>query len=237
MRRARSLVAHAPGTNANVGREAAKRRGERLWDMESNLTESTAQGAPEGGPWAAAPPGDPGGCAPAGPLAPRAGSAEQAVTELYHAHALGMIRLAHIMLGDQQSAEDVVQEAFCGLYRRWSGLSDPRNAVHYVRSSVLNGCRSVLRRRTSSQASRALLGQQLTVISAESAVLTGEERRAVMVALRRLPSRQREALVLRFYLDLSAEDAAITMGISPSSVRSATHRALATLGRLLQENS
>jgi RNA polymerase sigma-70 factor (sigma-E family) len=148
-----------------------------------------------------------------------------------------MIRLAHIMLGDQQSAEDVVQDAFCGLYRHWSGLSDPGSAVHYVRSSVLNGCRSVLRRRTSSQASRGLLDQPSTVISAESAVLTGEERRTVMAAVRRLPSRQREALVLRYYLDLSAEDAATAMGISPSSVRSATHRALATLGRLLLENS
>jgi RNA polymerase sigma-70 factor (sigma-E family) len=159
------------------------------------------------------------------------------VTELYEAHALGMIRLAHIMLGDQQGAEDVVQDAFYGLYRRWSGLSDPGNAVHYVRSSVLNGCRTVLRRRASSQASRDLLGQQQAVISAESAVLTSEERRAVMAALRRLPSRQREALVLRFYLDLSTEEAATTMGISPSSVRSATHRALTSLGRMLQENS
>jgi len=159
------------------------------------------------------------------------------VTELYEAHALGMIRLAHIMLGDQQSAEDVVQEAFCGLYRRWSSLSDPGKAVHYVRSAVLNGCRSVLRRRISSQASHDLLGEQPVVISAESAVLTSEERRAVMAALRRLPSRQREALVLRYYLDLSAEEAGTTMGISPSSVRSATHRALASLGRMLQENS
>ena len=148
-----------------------------------------------------------------------------------------MIRLAHIMLGDQQSAEDVVQDAFCGLYRRWSSLSDPASAVHYVRSSVLNGCRSALRRRRSSQASRDLLGQPSTVVSAESAVLTGEERRAVMAALRRLPSRQREALVLRFYLDLSAEEAGTAMGIGPSSVRSATHRALASLGRMLQENS
>jgi RNA polymerase sigma-70 factor (sigma-E family) len=206
--------------------------------MESNRTGSTAAVRASSLPTAGALAQEtPEVRVPAGAPGQQAGSAEQAVTELYQAHALGMIRLAHIMLGDQQSAEDVVQEAFCGLYRRWSGLSDPRNAVHYVRSSVLNGCRSVLRRRTSSQASRALLGQQLTVISAESAVLTGEERRAVMVALRRLPSRQREALVLRFYLDLSAEDAAITMGISPSSVRSATHRALATLGRLLQENS
>jgi RNA polymerase sigma-70 factor (sigma-E family) len=168
---------------------------------------------------------------------PRVSSAERAVTQLYEAHALGMIRLAHIMLGDRQSAEDVVQEAFYGLYRRWSGLSDPDRAVPYVRSAVLNHCRSVLRRRTSSQAPRDLLDQQHDVISAESAVLTGEERREVMAALRRLPARQREALVLRFYLDLSAEEAAATMGISPSTVRSATHRALATLGRMLQENS
>jgi RNA polymerase sigma-70 factor (sigma-E family) len=159
------------------------------------------------------------------------------VSELYEAHALGMVRLAHIMLGDRQSAEDVVQDAFCGLYRRWAGLTDPGSAVHYVRSAVLNGCRSALRRRTSAQASHDLLRPSPDVASAESAVLTGEERRAVMAALRRLPSRQREAVVLRFYLDLSAEEAATTMGISPSTVRSATHRALASLGRLLQENS
>jgi RNA polymerase sigma-70 factor (sigma-E family) len=193
--------------------------------MESHLTESTAAAA--GRPEAADRP----------ERAAQAGSAELAVTELYQAHALGMIRLAHIMLGDRQSAEDVVQDAFCGLYRHWSSLADTASAVHYVRSSVLNNCRSVLRRRTSSRAPRGLFGQQPAVISAESAVLTGEERREVMAALRRLPSRQREALVLRFYLDASAEEAAITMGISPSSVRSATHRALATLGRLLQENS
>jgi len=190
--------------------------------MESNLTESTAAVRAAGRPKAGRSP---------------AASAERAVTELYQAHALGMIRLAHIMLGDQQSAEDVVQEAFCGLYRHWSGLSDPESAVHYVRSAVLNGCRSVLRRRASAQASRGLLGEQPVVISAESAVLTSEERRAVMAALRRLPARQREALVLRFYLDLSVEEAGITMGIGPSSVRSATHRALGSLARMLQENS
>ena len=211
--------------------------------MESNLTDSAADARAAGRPGTGhqGVPGDPPAGRfqedrPAGP-APQADTAERAVTELYAAHALGMIRLAHIMLGDQQSAEDVVQEAFCGLYRRWSGLSDPGSAVHYVRSAVLNGCRSVLRRRVSSQASRNLLGEQPVVLSAESAVLTGEERRAVIAAVRRLPSRQREALVLRFYLDLSAEEAGTAMGIGPSSVRSATHRALASLGRMLQENS
>jgi RNA polymerase sigma-70 factor (sigma-E family) len=168
---------------------------------------------------------------------PDAVTAERAVTQLYEAHALGMIRLAHIMLGDRQSAEDVVQEAFCGLYRRWSHLSDQGSAVHYVRSAVLNRCRSLLRRRATAQALRGAAGRLETVRSAESAMLTREERDEIMRSVRRLPRRQREALVLRFYLDLSAEETATAMGISASSVRSATHRALASLGRMLQEQS
>jgi DNA-directed RNA polymerase specialized sigma24 family protein len=73
-------------------------------------------------------------------------SAEAGVAALYQAHALGLIRLAHIMLGDRSSAEDVVQEAFCGLYRRWAKLADQAKALPYVRSSVLNGCRTAARR-------------------------------------------------------------------------------------------
>ena len=170
----------------------------------------------------------PGRCAPL--------SAEGAVTELYQAHALGLTRLAYVMLGDRPAAEDVVQEAFCGLYRRWSRLSDQANAVRYVRSSVLNGCRSVLRRNRS-RASRPLTGYQPPEISAESAVLTGEERREVMRALGRLPQRQREALVLRFYAGLQASEIATAMGISPSSARSAIARGLASLGRMLEESA
>ena len=81
------------------------------------------------------------------PAGPAHASAEDGVTALYHAHALGLIRLAHIMLGDRTAAEDVVQDAFCGLYRHWSRLADQAKALPYVRSSVLNGCRSALRRR------------------------------------------------------------------------------------------
>ncbi len=72
---------------------------------------------------------------------------EAAIGALYQAHALGLIRLAYVMLGDRPTAEDVVQEAFCGLYRRWEHLSDPARALSYVRSAVLNGSRSALRRR------------------------------------------------------------------------------------------
>jgi RNA polymerase sigma factor (sigma-70 family) len=106
-----------------------------------------------------------------------------------------------------------------------------------VRSAVLNQCRSVLRRRAMSQAPRQAASNPESVRSAESAVLTREERDEIMRAVRQLPPRQREVLVLRFYLDLSAEETATTMGISPSSVRSATHRALASLGCMLQEQS
>jgi RNA polymerase sigma-70 factor (sigma-E family) len=201
--------------------EAAESGGARLWDMNPH-------------PHGPAAVDTAGARGDAGAVASTAG---RAVTALYEAHALGMIRLAHIMLGDRQGAEDVVQEAFCGLYRRWSHLADPESAVHYVRSAVLNQCRSVLRRRTTSHAPRDLAGHPEPVRSAESAVLTREEREEIMRAVRRLPPRQREALVLRFYLDLSAEETATTMGISPSSVRSATHRALASLGRMLQEQS
>jgi RNA polymerase sigma-70 factor (sigma-E family) len=210
--------------------EAAERGGGRLKDMNPNPHGPAAVDT-AGTPAAARPP------VSAAAAGPPVSTAEGAVTALYQAHALGMIRLAHIMLGDRQSAEDVVQEAFCGLYRRWSHLSDQGSAVHYVRSAVLNHCRSVLRRRTTSHAPRDLTSHAEPVRSAESAVLTREERDEIMRAVRRLPPRQREALVLRFYLDLSAEETATTMGISPSSVRSATHRALASLGRMLQEQS
>ena len=198
--------------------EAAERGGARLWNVSPHpqLSSAVAPG--------------PGGL----PVT----AAEAAVTALYQAHALGMIRLAHIMLGDRASAEDVVQEAFCGLYRRWSALADTGSALAYVRSSVLNGCRSVLRRQ--SRARDRADGQQAAPppgISAEAAAITMEERQQVLRALRRLPARQREALVLRFYLDLSAEESAATMGIGPGSVRSAIHRGLESLGRMLQEQS
>jgi RNA polymerase sigma-70 factor (sigma-E family) len=159
------------------------------------------------------------------------------VTALYQAHGVGLIRLAVVMLGDRPAAEDVVQEAFCGLYRRWDHLDDPGNALRYLRSSVLNGCRSVLRNRGRL---RLRLGQEPgrpdSVESAESTALVGEEHRAVLAALRRLPDRQREALVLRFYLELSEAEIAQAMGISQGTVKSTVSRALAALGRLLGES-
>jgi DNA-directed RNA polymerase specialized sigma24 family protein len=95
------------------------------------------------------------------------------------------------MLGERQAAEDVVQEAFAGLYRRWDKLSDPGKALPYVRSSVLNGCRSQLRRHGRAPAGLAdagLAAAALPMVSAESAVLSRNSAASVLRALRQPPA-------------------------------------------------
>jgi len=160
--------------------------------------------------------------------------AEAALTDLYRLHALRLIRLGYVMLGDRQAAEDVVQDAFAWSASRPQRRYRPAKAPQYLRSSVLNGCRSAIRRnRTGTE----VLDFDPAVVSAEADVLAGEQQRVLMRAIRRLPQRQREALVLRFYLDEPDAEIARLMGIKESTVRSTTHRALAALGRLLGEES
>jgi RNA polymerase sigma factor (sigma-70 family) len=137
------------------------------------------------------------------------------------------------MLGDRVAAEDVVQDAFLGLYRHWDGLADPGKALTYVRSAVLNRCRNALRQRHHDVRRDDAL---VVVESAEATVLVGEEHQLVLAAIRALPDRQREALVLRFYLELSEDETARAMGISKGTVKSATSRAVAALGRMLKED-
>jgi RNA polymerase sigma-70 factor (sigma-E family) len=161
----------------------------------------------------------------------------QQVTALYAAHALGLVKLAKIMLGDQAQAEDIVQDAFLGLFRRWPSLADQDRALAYLRASVLNGCRTVHRGRT--RRDRALLFFVPTaeeIASAEESALIGEANREVMAALRALPARQREAVVLRYYLDLSEAQAAEAMHVARGTVKSATSRGLAALARMLKED-
>jgi RNA polymerase sigma-70 factor (sigma-E family) len=166
------------------------------------------------------------------PEAPHAAT-ERHVTALYQAQALSLARLALLMLGDPDAAQDVVQDAFLGLYRRWDKLASADAAPAYLRASVLNGCRTVLKRRSRPAIHAA--GELLE--SAEAAVLHTEEQRAVLAAIRRLPARQREALVLRYYLDMTEDQAARAMGISRGTVKSATSRAIAGVGRMLKEES
>jgi RNA polymerase sigma-70 factor (sigma-E family) len=157
-----------------------------------------------------------------------------AVSELYQATAIGLIRLAYVILGDRQAAEDVVQDAFCNLFLRWDRLSHVHGAEYYVRVTVLNACRSALRRRA--VRSRRVL-HELPAPSVEAAVLGGEERDELIRAVDGLPQRQRETLILSYYLDLPDDEIATLMGVGMSSVRSARHRALDNLARDLKERS
>jgi RNA polymerase sigma-70 factor (sigma-E family) len=166
-------------------------------------------------------------------------SAADSVTALYAEYAVGLVRLAIVLVGDRASAEDIVQDAFLGLYRRWDDLPDTSFPLAYLRASVLNGCRTALRRRARLGFRPPAAGTvtDTPVESAESRALLSEEQRTVAIALRRLPERQREALVLRYYLDLSEDEIARTMGVSRGTVKSATHRGLAAIGRTLKEGS
>lgn len=138
-----------------------------------------------------------------------------------------MIRLALTLTGDRATAEDVVQDAFLGLHRRWPRLDDPFNAVSYLRTSVINGCRSVHRSRRIAWLHRE--HHDKPVWSAEAAAIDGEDRREVLTAVARLPHRQREILALRFYLDMSDGEIAATLKISRGTVSSTVSRALGTL--------
>ena len=154
------------------------------------------------------------------------------MTALYAEHALGLTRMAQVMLGDRAAAEDAVQEAFAGLFGRWAALRDTGKAPQYLRSAVLNRCRNTLRARA-----RRLFAGPGFLDGADVSLLAAEERRAVLAALRTLPARQREALVLRYYLELPDAEIAVSMGIREGSVRSAVHRGLATLERLMREEA
>jgi RNA polymerase sigma-70 factor (sigma-E family) len=159
--------------------------------------------------------------------------ARQQVTALYQAHALGLVRLAVLMVGDQLTAEDVVQDAFLGLYRRWHALQDQEKALNYIRTSVLNGCRMIHRGKY--RRSHILPEEPGYAESAEATAMLDEAHREVLGALRRLPARQREAVVLRYYLDMTEGQAAQMMGVSRGTVKSATSRGIAALARMLKE--
>jgi RNA polymerase sigma-70 factor (sigma-E family) len=150
------------------------------------------------------------------------------IADLFRARHLELVRLAALLVGDRATAEDVVQDVFVKVCARWERFTENGVAVSYFRTAVINTCRSVHRRR--SIARRFGLGAEAPLEpSAESAVLLAEDRRKVLLALRHLPGRQREALVLRFYLRLSEAEIAESMGISRGTVKSTISRGLDSL--------
>ena len=154
-------------------------------------------------------------------------SADDAVTHLYSGHYASLVRLATMLLRDQGRAEDVVQDAYVSLHGRWGRLRDPDKALAYLRTSVMNGARSSLRRR--SVAARHEPASTGPAASAETVVLESEQRRELLAAIDGLPDRQREVLLLRYFLDLSEADIADTLRISRGAVKTHSSRGIAAL--------
>ncbi|GGM08516.1 SigE family RNA polymerase sigma factor [Nakamurella endophytica] len=154
------------------------------------------------------------------------------IDDIYRTHRMGMVRLAILLVDDQASAEDVVQEAFAGLFRNWSGLRDTAAAIGYLRTAVVNGSRSMLRRRRTARA--YVPPHPGTERSAESLALLTAEHQAVVSALADLAPRQREVLVLRYYGGLSEAEIAEATGLSKGTVKSTASRAVAKLGDIMR---
>jgi RNA polymerase sigma-70 factor (sigma-E family) len=159
------------------------------------------------------------------------------VGTLFREHHGELVRLALLMVGDLPTAEDVVQDVYASLHSRWSHIAERDTVLPYVRAAVLNGCRSVLRRRAAARRIGAAHPDEPPAKSAENEVILSEDRRQVLAALARLPRRRREVLVLRYYLGLSEAEIAAVLGISPGTVKSTAARGLAALARDLGEQS
>jgi RNA polymerase sigma-70 factor (sigma-E family) len=153
------------------------------------------------------------------------------LADLYRDHRMRLVRLAILLVDDPLTAEDVVQEAFTGLHRHWSGLRDEAAAVAYLRTAVVNGSRSVLRRRRTAR--DYIPPHQVNARSAESLAMLSAEHQAVVDALATLPPRQREVLVLRYYGGMSESEIADATGISRGTVKSTASRAMDTVARAM----
>jgi RNA polymerase sigma-70 factor (sigma-E family) len=157
------------------------------------------------------------GAAPPGAPDVTGQAADHAVTVLYQSHYAALVREAALLVGDVATAEDVVQDCFIALHRAWWRVRDASTAVFYLRRSVINKSRSVLRRRA--VAGRHPVLPEPALPSAEDSALAVVQLSSVRAALRALPVRQREVLVLRYYADLSETQIAAVLGISKGSVK------------------
>jgi RNA polymerase sigma-70 factor (sigma-E family) len=162
----------------------------------------------------------------------RAAAGPDRLRELFDAHYVPMLRLATLLLDDGESAKETVQDAYVRMHGRRLDFDDPARAASYLRSTVLNLARSQLRRRGVAHRHRQPAPDDAR--SAEEGAVLRLDQEQILRAVNNLPRRQRECLVLRYYLDLSENEIATTMGVSPGSVKKHASRGLAVLARTLE---
>lgn len=143
-----------------------------------------------------------------------------------------LVGLAALVLHDRAAAEDVVQDAFAGLYRR-GGLDDPDGGIGYLRRAVVNQCRGRLRRRAVADRPRAVPPAAGDGDPVGADAVADDDARAVADALAGLPLRERECVVAGLMLGLSHTEAGVALGLSPGSVKTHVHRGRRRLSTLL----
>jgi RNA polymerase sigma-70 factor (sigma-E family) len=161
-------------------------------------------------------------------------AADQSLTEIYSAEYDSLVRMAASLVSDIETAEDVVQDSMVAMHGAWLQLRDSDKALAYLRQSVMNRARSVIRRRM--VVDRHPPKPEINAPSAEYSAIAELERSEVMSALRLLPQRQREVLVLRFYFGLREGQIAVTMGISRGTVKAHIRRATTAMRDVLAPN-
>ena len=166
-------------------------------------------------------------------------SRDAAISALFLAEAPRLLAIGELLVGDRSVAEDLVQDAFVTLYRRWLWLRDREAAASYLMGAVIRGARLTLRQRYAARDAvrRMELERHQQPPSPETAALMGEERAAVTRALQTLSLRQRQVIVLRYYAGRSESEIADTLGISRGSVKRHASRGLASLTHLLEASS
>jgi RNA polymerase sigma-70 factor (sigma-E family) len=157
------------------------------------------------------------------------------VVALYTEHYRSLVRLALLLVHDVPTAEEVVQDAFVAMHTGWRRLREAEKALSYLRQAVVNRSRSVLRHRSVVDKNAPKPAPDMP--SAELGAIALLERTAVVAALRELPGRQREAIVLRYYADLSEAQIAAAMGISKGAVKSHTARGMSALRNMLEREA
>ena len=157
---------------------------------------------------------------------------DQTLEQLFQERYSVLVGLARLLLDERELAEEVVMEAFARTLEGWSRVRETGDPYPYVRGAVVNLSRSGLRRRSVVRRHRAEVVQYAP--AADVAVVTSESRREVIEALRALPRRQRECVVLRYFEDASTAETAEALGISEGAVKTHLHRALGSMEKRLE---
>lgn len=160
-------------------------------------------------------------------------SRQDAVAALFREHAVSLVRLARLFVDDRNAAEDLVQEAFIRLDRSLHRIAQPERAAAYLRTIVLNLARDHNRRGLVSLRHRLPEDRQRWS-PVEDDLIVREDQREVLEALRRLPKRQRDCLVLHYFMELTVPAIAETLGLSVNSVKTHLRRARAALTTQLE---